>query len=56
MDLHLSSIQLEIFSPLAQARCALPGGEGKRDRGRGWGPRKEVNGHKRGQLNLKRGL
>ena len=47
MVLQLSNIQLEKFSPLVQARCALPGGEGKGEGGEeGWGPRKEVTGQK----------
>ena len=33
MDSHLSSIQLKKFSPLEQARWALPGGEGKGEEG-----------------------
>ena len=47
MVLQLSNIQLEKFSPLVQARCALPGGEEKGEGGEeGWGPRKEVTGQK----------
>ena len=43
MVLQLSDIQLEKFSPLAQARFALPGGERKGEEGEErWGPRKEV--------------
>ena len=51
MVLQLSGIQLEKFSPLAQARFALPGGEKREERKgeegeEGWGPRKEVTGQK----------
>ena len=47
MVLQLSSIQLEKFSPLAKARCALPGGEEKGEGGEErWGPREEVTGQK----------
>ena len=45
IDLHLSSIQIEKFSPLAQPKCALLEGEAKAEEGqRGWEARKEGHG------------